>query len=1347
MARINPKLNLNKTPQNVEDSSLVFAKNIKLTKDLSIFADTSIDSIKHWEGEANLYPNVVGKIVGVNSKIYFFTNENNGTIYEYNELTNESEKIKCSWTYHNGVITGCVTVNNTGEEILTIAESDGTEDVPIKHINLAQCSENDEESIYTQAPNIPITNLNLTGYYTCQIPNGVYQFFIRYKIRDEFYTEWFPASKELFAGNHNETSTVQGKLIYTKTDRDSDESFVLSVEHLYSDYLNLYKEYQIGFIVSNDNGTFARAWKHFSIGNTTVYFSYNKNDIEEINIDDLLRFNFEIFNSKNTIAYKNKLYLSNYKETNFNPNDNYEEYNAKKINISVRRYFIDPQISLFLNNRPLFKENNYYKYIGIEDDSSLIKDVVYFNSNYCNNSINIITPENDVIRRPYFDRRIVSEYSQEFNPVEFQEFINRNNCNFNKAVVLGIYIATQENNQGVYYDFYEDGTIIPQSPTILQDVGNYGVYDTISVDFFINKIKKFIVGLSDETTPKFIFECYDENKNKVNITADDVYFLFSECTFDVRPTEGSSSWIYTISKKIWLHKFTSVVNTNLLSNEIVGRDYPHKENTNTLIPFSQYDFYLHFVKQNGIVTNGYYINSIIPTPSSGESLFDGIRYPAFNNIINSNNYAACFISMIKSDTIVAQCFNLEKKGEITEDGMTTYQYEVDCLELDTMLYNLNDNITLCNSRSEGYNIITEEAKYYASGDSSDIKAFGSRGYIKFSYTVPSESSGLDGEEIYVLVENNNNINKNELIKVTPYIKLNEDVTNYNNPFDLNLRGYICFVNKLHDIFDKKTEGQQEVDDYDRQIFISGNDAFVKTIDGQHIELNNWEKILSIQNEETPIEIKSSFNLNYLSLTELLTHKVRSYKDNNVDKSELVFMVNSMISSSIYKLESMYKDYVTKTYSKYDNKKVNTFNNTVRSSNIDVDEVYRSIYKFDAVDYYNVPTNRGIIINMFTIVNKIYVHCEHALFVFTDTNMMKVGENLYTSSNTEVALQQSSPFEIGIQEVLDSAYGYAGIQNKKHSLVTFNSYIFYDKLANTIYAYGGDSQITPISDSIDKLLKWFQPEDILFAADDTNNRFFINLRKIVNNNYENVCLSFNFTAKSFVSIHDMDFDESFNSRINTYFTKQITENNTNKTKVFKISKTERDSNNFTTDYNEIKKTSALTLLEVDNLSVEGRVANSIDIICNIQYEKTKVLNWINWICQEITNYDSNNGITLAEESVKKYSGHFLRIYSDETYSPLLPLINDENEPLMSNNVPLSVENGLYNPAIRTYPRYNCGVWSMNDFRDIKNITKGNKADSDDKSLLYGKYFVIRFIFKDKNFKFENIKYNMGDYEKN
>ena len=307
MGRVITKLNLNKTPQLVENNSLIFAKNIKLLKDGSIGPDFAVRNIISLITSTNKY-GVIGHIVGVNNKIYFFVesydksveqdehieikfppigaevknvvftlgsfkfdydalegknyqsfviskikdvlnidatitldieskkyilnikhnlSENleahwnykqdiyrflpafslHGTglptkiqILEYNELTDFIQEIQCGWKYNGGKITGNVTVNNTNEEILTICEYDcPTADIPIKHINLARCKADDDESIYTQAPNIPLTNLKLITTYTKTIPNGVYQFFIRYKIRENFYTSWFPCSKECFA--------------------------------------------------------------------------------------------------------------------------------------------------------------------------------------------------------------------------------------------------------------------------------------------------------------------------------------------------------------------------------------------------------------------------------------------------------------------------------------------------------------------------------------------------------------------------------------------------------------------------------------------------------------------------------------------------------------------------------------------------------------------------------------------------------------------------------------------------------------------------------------------------------------------------------------------------------------------------------------------------------------------------------------------------------------------------------------------------------------------------------------------------------------------------------------------
>ena len=161
-----------------------------------------------------------------------------------------------------------------GEKILVIAEYDTNEKVPLKCINLTKSKNTDDESVYTQSPVIPITNLNYNGPFNYVIPNGCYQFFVRYKIRDNFYTDWFPASKELFTGNNNTTVTNFGTIKYVNTHTDSNESFILSVEHLITKNTQYYKSFQVGFICSHDDTVVARAWKHFDINTNIIHFDY-----------------------------------------------------------------------------------------------------------------------------------------------------------------------------------------------------------------------------------------------------------------------------------------------------------------------------------------------------------------------------------------------------------------------------------------------------------------------------------------------------------------------------------------------------------------------------------------------------------------------------------------------------------------------------------------------------------------------------------------------------------------------------------------------------------------------------------------------------------------------------------------------------------------------------------------------------------------------------------------------------------------------------------------------------------------------------------------------------------------
>ena len=267
MSKIIPKLNLNKTPQQVENNSLIFAKNVKLLSDGTIGPDVSLQEVDSNIIDDNI-KGYIGHVVGLDNIVYIFKQEpgEDAKIYKYSEDDNILEELHTGWKYNGGKIDGFVTTNNTNQIILTICEYDAKNNinVPIKHINLSECSDSDDESLYTQAPNIPFTNLLFNGRYTCTIPNGVYQFFVRYKIREDFYTPWYPCSGEIYSGTSKEDVTIQGSLKYVDVNYDSPQSFKFRVQHLFDIHTTHYTEYQIGFILSNNDGVIARSWKSFN---------------------------------------------------------------------------------------------------------------------------------------------------------------------------------------------------------------------------------------------------------------------------------------------------------------------------------------------------------------------------------------------------------------------------------------------------------------------------------------------------------------------------------------------------------------------------------------------------------------------------------------------------------------------------------------------------------------------------------------------------------------------------------------------------------------------------------------------------------------------------------------------------------------------------------------------------------------------------------------------------------------------------------------------------------------------------------------------------------------------------
>ena len=237
--KVKPKLYLNMSPQTAEDGSLAFARNMKIDDDGNLISDYGYKNIS---AMANY--NIVGHIVGLDDKVYFFCYDNDiSKIVEYDEITETAVELNTNWTYNGGEIDGYVNTNQSGEKILTIAEYKENGNVPLKHINLKFATVGDE-SFYCQAPKCPTANLILKDTYVKTIPNGVYVFFIRYKIRKDVYTNWFLCSRPIFGGTSEKITTLQGGLSYINLHKDSAKSFVFHLDFAQTANIASYKEFQ-----------------------------------------------------------------------------------------------------------------------------------------------------------------------------------------------------------------------------------------------------------------------------------------------------------------------------------------------------------------------------------------------------------------------------------------------------------------------------------------------------------------------------------------------------------------------------------------------------------------------------------------------------------------------------------------------------------------------------------------------------------------------------------------------------------------------------------------------------------------------------------------------------------------------------------------------------------------------------------------------------------------------------------------------------------------------------------------------------------------------------------------------
>lgn len=1474
MTRVKPKLYLNMSPETVEEGGLIFARNMKIDDDGHLTSDygyknisTVVDSVDLLAGRT-----IVGHIVGLDNKIYLFTQKHLSPgfeyrIFEYDEVNRTIVNTSVTqWTWGGGEIYGCVSTNISGEKILTIGEERHTNaSTPLKHINLSNNYYNvADESLYTQAPVCPTANLALDSTYIETIPSGVYVFFIRYKIRKDVYTNWFLCSRPVFAGTSETTTTIQGGLKYINTHKDSAKSFIFDLSFVNNEAISLYDEFQLGFIITHDDATDARTWKHFKMpdnGTLKIYFNYD--NVKEANIDELLANTYELYNVGNITNFKNKLYISNYRESNFNPdlsniklsslitlgvttidNENAQGYadvklklyndsfvgltnfvkisdagwytkrgstNLSSLSASTIRGILDVNISDFYKDTTSELENalTFEVFGTCEDDP----DIVYisamanglYNKELLGNDFSIsfnsaghgwadigisleATSYSDVYKVKYSSpghplhgdmTYAYGIFGQTAIPAPYGPYsvwntipINAYNINNSRAYtgngfitenirstisreiknelsklnrfILGYAIITSGATKHyittvVSKDVFDKDNYVGGSQT------DYGIENkTNSQEEYIaaaiktqisNFISSNIVGIDDNGTIVL-------NYNGEYIKLDSIEFAFKACEFVCDNGENinrnDEEWYnvrFNVTLKSTIYK--CLCNFSIYDSYL---DISPKENNNasykqrsTLMPLSKYKAYVHFVDKHNIITNGYELCTLSVGSASAYDLTKHVlQYSVNSSYLNGLNttYRSFFISIKPIGDIIVETF-----GNTYKNGYNI----VHCLEADALLYNINDDIVLVDRNGNTVVSATDNAKYYSSGEAIPSIAFGNCGFIAW------KSNTVVTSKLYVRIQRTEDTSSTEhehgLIKATPYLRLaSTSTTTITDGF---YGSYFCSIKKPSFSLSSTC-------------YVSGNDVYSASR-GTIIKLSDFEGYINMQDSNTYF-VRSNYNLNYLTLVEDISDHIHKTGTTSLSIKQVVKVVNSAILSFIYELKGMYKNFMNKTFTAYDEDYVVQFDNTIRVSNVLSDETFNNaVFKFEPENYYNVPTDRGIIVNLFSIGNNIFVHTKASLYKF-DANQTIM------ASDTDIKLQESEPFSAGITQIIDSQYGYGGIDNKEAGCVTFDSYFFYDKYSTHIFAYGGNSQVQLIDASIYKLLKYYSPEECITLHDDINHRVLFMFGACTNMDVV-FTISYNYKSKTFVSIHDIDLAYSFAGRTRcfSYEGKRISTTGHfcelfNKDTDLSTTEIVLEDLNIRTIYGDATWFSGILTHSVQssmfNIAVVMFPSNSL----------REVINFVKYI-----------GEIIEEYVIEEQAYDLILIPKHNTTNPVksLQIVTDT---CLSNIIDTTVDDTVrpdHSLSDHKGFKHEIDSWNTNYFRNILNTNNVynypgetdeggpgqprvnyRKTDntiatahpnSDNHSLVYGKYYVLLFNFKDTvPVKFEEVFINSEKY---
>lgn len=638
MSNIKPILSLNKHPKDYENLSLVNARNIQISNDLSVIENEKniivhpfFDEISHYLNNLNI--KFVGSIP-CNTEIIFFVIEvssdliinDNGIqcyIFRCNESTNEVKLVTDKYKYFGGTIIGTFTYNSRNELILGISEYNAIIDIPLKSFNIGTWENNTSDDInlsYDNLSIVPTVKLpEFTGvkFEEGNAYKGWYNFFIRFKINKNDYTQWYPIGYSIFLGSlesinmfkvygysgTNEkfvtgfTDNIDGKMSYS----NETISFILNSIKEYNPEYNFY---QLAYVCSTTSSTLIKRTEDISI-NINKYKITQENFNIESTLEELTTSYYNYYDVKNIINYQNRLYIADYKEKE--DIKNIDEI-VSNIKLSCICNYTERKDLLFT------LWNNSSQYISENRNSVNLVDA-YNIQPYT--KVNLKTYNITFISRLLSGNHYDGENKFIINnnvlsiPAYFSSFAGTGDFESDHC---GIVI-----NDKIKYYGHEKMSIYYNPDTSGDEIPRYKVNYEISVNTgyntYILKAVKNNVSLESSVGVQLLL--ISENTFPIPLTldinsnAEDIKIIMEDNNSYIIDTNTNEKYDGTYQLVINENNIDNINLTEFNKSIFLdtNKSFQDRKLNDTLIPGEIYSFYIHFIDKYGEVTRGYKLSN------------------------------------------------------------------------------------------------------------------------------------------------------------------------------------------------------------------------------------------------------------------------------------------------------------------------------------------------------------------------------------------------------------------------------------------------------------------------------------------------------------------------------------------------------------------------------------------------------------------------------------------------------------------------------------------------------------------------------------------------------------------